>query len=189
MHTMTFSERAQALENEFFHRVDQELLNKLRQEVSEQEAKATLRAASGMADDTLLTELVRIGVRPETLAAMTLIPLVAVAWADGKLDEDEKRQVMAAERDAGVASDAPSHELLEQWLDGPPGDALLLAWQDYVHALHDQLKTPHTQLLGDHLLQRARSVAKASGGTLGYGSVSPSEDRVLKQLKNTLRAL
>lgn len=188
MHTMTFSERAQALENEFFHRVDQQLLDKLRRELSEQRAKAALQSASGINDDELLTELVRIGVRPETLAAVSLIPLVAVAWADGKLDPEERRQVLAAEQEAGISTDDPSHHLLEQWLSDPPGDEVFLAWQHYVRALHEHLSSSGSQLLGEHVLKRARAVAKSCGGSWGYQSISPSEDRVLKQVKAALRS-
>ncbi len=186
MHTMTFSERAQQLENEFFYRVNQQLLDKLRRQISEQQAKEALRAACGMDDGTLLTELVRIGVRPETMAAVALIPLACIAWADGKVEEDEKRQILAAERDAGITADSPSHQLLEHWLEQQPGDELLTAWKHYVAALREKLSQSADQLFGKDLLKRAKAVAESAGGFLPYGRISPSEAKVLGEIKQTL---
>ena len=68
-----FERRGNALEDMFFYRSDQELLEQIKQDLADKEAREQLASFS----------------RAETLACVTLIPLVVVAWADGKLDEEE----------------------------------------------------------------------------------------------------
>jgi hypothetical protein len=129
MQVLSFTERAKSLENVFFQRVDQQLLGNIRGRLEEHDAITALRAASGVRNDELLAELVRIEVQPETLAAVTLIPLVAVAWADGKVTDAERRKILAAEHAAGIGEDAPSHQLLNHWLDHNPGPDLFATWK------------------------------------------------------------
>ena len=116
MHVQTFAERASTLENRFFAEVDKELLKRIRDELAEQEAIASLRAASGISDEQLLSELVHIEVQPETLAAVSLIPLVVAAWASGEVAEDQRKKILAVEREAGITENSPSDRLLNHWL-------------------------------------------------------------------------
>jgi len=189
MNMLSFADRAKALENEFFRNVDQQLWDKLRQEVAEDKAKSALREASGIDDEELLAELVHVGVSPETLSAVAIIPLVAVAWADGKVDELEKQRVLQGEQDLGISRFSPSHQLLEQWLSQKPSEDLLPVWDHYVSVLRNKLSDSNTKLLDTGLLERCRSVAEAAGGYFTCGSISPSEQRVLKQIKRTLKTV
>ena len=84
-----FERRGNALEDMFFYRSDQELLEQIKQDLADKEAREQLASFSGITNEHLLDELVSQNVRAETLACVTLIPLVVVAWADGKLDDDE----------------------------------------------------------------------------------------------------
>src|SRR5262245_61795857 len=44
-------------------------------------AAGALGRATGIDDPELLARLAELGIRPETLAALTLIPLIETAWA------------------------------------------------------------------------------------------------------------
>lgn len=193
MHIQTFQERARALEDAFFYQVDQRLLAKLHEEFVAQKNRDALQAASGIADAELLDELVRIGVRPETLSAVSLIPLVMVAWADGKIDADEIRTIAKAEKDAGIAPDSMTHQMLEHWLTHKPDEKLLNTWVLYINTLRDSLSESGNLLLSKQVLKRAQLVAKSSGGAIdieklniNYGSVSPSEQQVLDRIRHTM---
>ena len=59
----------------------------------------------------MLAELARVGVRPETLSAVALIPLVMVAWADGRVDESERLAILNA---LGALEAARQHDSLEK---------------------------------------------------------------------------
>ncbi len=183
---LSFAERARALEEVFFRRVDQELLAKLREQYAMAEAKEALRVASGLEDEDLLADLVRVGVKPDTFIALQLAPLVAVAWADGKVDQEERFQVLQAVKDAGIAEDHPALELLDGWLRERPSKQLLETWKDYVSALQEKLSNNGNKLLQADILKHAKAVAKASGGNFGFGAISPSEQRLLDEIQRAL---
>ena len=112
---------------------------------------------------------------------MSLAPLVLVAWADGKLDEAERRAVMSAANSEGI--ETLSLGLLEDWLSQQPGPVLKEAWISYIGALADQLSPDELRGLESSVMGRAEKVAKAAGGVLGLDRISTSEHAMLKDLR------
>ena len=175
--------RGRALEEAFF-RNEQERrreLQRLRRE--EESATRALREASGIDEEPILRKLAGLGVRAETLAALTLIPLVEVAWADDRMESEEREAVLAGAESTGIALGSPSHALLELWLDDRPAPDLRLAWREFIAALCEQLSAPERLRLRDNVLGRARRVAEAAGGLRGLRDpVSKEEKAVLEEL-------
>jgi len=178
-------DRRQALEEKFFAKENVKALEKLR---AAEAAKATIQelaASSGIKNEAVLEQLAGLGFTAETLVALSLYPLVAVAWADRKIDPGERRTVLDAAREAGMTHNDACHELLESWLEKRPGIELQGAWADMVGALKGSLDDSAIASLRDELLDRAREVAKAAGGVLGFGSkISPEEQDVLDALES-----
>lgn len=172
------------LEDKFFAERDQELLQALRDEAACKERKKALADTSGINDDALLDQLDELDLRCETLAALSLVPLIAVAWADGDVDVKERRAILDAAAQKGVEDGAPAYQLLERWLARKPDDKLLAVWKGYVATLSQKLSEPAKKALKADLLGRARIVAEAAGGLLGFGNkVSKSEKAVLDDLE------
>lgn len=182
------AERRRALEESFFHKRNQELLDKLKRQLSSQEHKKALATASGISDDAVLDHLLAAHISGETIAAVAIAPLVVVAWADGKLDEREKQAILSASETEGIAPHTLSYELLQDWLNSPPNDVLLSAWKDYVRAARQKLSSQALEALKTDVLGRARKVAHASGGILGLAKISAAEEQVLRDLERTLQA-
>lgn len=180
------NERRVALEAAFFAEQDAKLLQRLKAADEARSKKQALAAASGISDDAVLDELVALGISGNALAALSTVPLVVVAWADGHPDDKERRAVLAAAAKAGVGEDG--HRLLERWLETPPPPELFTAWKDYVRATSGVLDEGARRALRAELLDRARSVAEATGGTLGIGRISPAEDAVLERLAKAFSA-
>ncbi len=176
-------ERRMALEEAFFARHNDALLASLREADQKKTARGALAAASGISDEAVLDRLLALGLGAETLAALTLVPLVLVAWADGTLSSEERSAVLAGAHKAGVEAGGLGHKLLEQWLAGPPAPALSEAWKAYTGALVGGLAAEQRHALRDALLGQARAVADAAGGFLGLGDrVSAAERKVLHEL-------
>jgi hypothetical protein len=177
----------QALEAAFFESADPHAYFELRR--SEQAAEARLANASGITDRALLLRLAGAGVRAETLAALVLIPLVQVAWADGKMDARESKAVLSGAESTGIDPKSPSHRLLRLWLEDRPAPDLMQLWGEFIGALCEQLSDHERQQLRKNLLGRARSVAEAAGALLGLGDpVSREEARVLDQLSRAFES-
>ena len=174
-------DRGRSLEDEFFRREDQRLMERLSELRAAEATREALGKAAGITNPLILDELMELGVRPETVAALSIVPLVEVAWADGVLDAKERRAVV--ER-AGVARDSAAGALLEAWLDHRPDPKLLIAWTHLVQAMSEQLGSDGAARLKTELLERARAVAAAAGGLFGVGSkVSASEQAMLAKLE------
>jgi predicted RND superfamily exporter protein/CRP-like cAMP-binding protein len=133
-------------------------------------------------DPSLVDELTQLGVGAETLIALTLIPLVEVAWADGRLEESERRAVLAGAEACGIDPDSPSAALLRAWLDQPPEAELLALWRRLIRTICASLSYEARARLEAAIVGRARDVAESAGGVLGFGSVSDDEERVLATL-------
>ncbi len=171
------------LEDSFFLQEDRLLIERLKALRKMEETREALAQASGIRDAQVLQRLVELGVRPESVAPLALVPVVEVAWADGKVDARERQAVLQAAEARGIRAGAIEHELLESWLARRPRPQLLEAWQHYVAGLLPELTPAQREGLRDELLGRARAVAEASGGFLGLGNkVSPQEAAVLDRM-------
>ena len=176
-------ERGKAVEDRFFAEKDEKLLAQLRKEMSAKEYRDALQSASGITDVAVLDALHDCGIKPESLTSVSLIPLVAVAWADGVMDGPEKKAILRAAAAAGIESDTASYATLERWLTSRPGFELLDSWKAYISTVKSSLDEPAYAHLKESVLGRAKEVAESAGGFLGLGNkVSASEERVLKEL-------
>ncbi|MGH0028148.1 MAG: hypothetical protein ACQGVC_00025 [Myxococcota bacterium] len=176
-------DRKKALENEFFVKENARLLEKLRQEKLRVAAKEELAEASGIRDEALLDHLLDLEIGPDTWTALSLVPLVEIAWADGHLDERERGAILQAAANTGVRPGRASYERLESWLERRPEPALLEAWGEYVIGIAARLDIDGKSLLRDEIVGGARRVAEAAGGMLGMGSkISAAEQAILDRL-------
>ena len=183
-----YSERERALENEFFFKIDRELSQKLREKMRVEKDREALCAETGITDSDVLDELVEIGIRCETLLALSLVPLVHVAWANGSIDSHERAAVLQAAEEIGHRKDKASYQLLEKWLHHEPDGKVYTAWRDYVTEISKTLRPERMHAVRDELVGRARLVAKAAGGVLGIGAISRAEARVLDELESAFSA-
>jgi hypothetical protein len=174
-------DRGRSLEDEFFRREDKRLMDRLRELNAAEATREALAKALGITRPAILQELMELGIRAETAAALFTVPLVEVAWADGTLDAKERRAVVDR---AGVARDSTAGAMLEAWLDRRPDPKLLAAWTQLVQGMCEQLGADGAERLKTGLLERAAAVAAASGGVFGVGSkVSRSEAEMLARLE------
>ena len=184
MADQVLGDRRKALEEQFFTKHNEQLRKQLRQSQEKQASREALARVAGNADVEVLDRLVELGIGPETWAALEIVPLVEVAWADAKLEEKERSAVLKAAEANGITADSPSHALLEDWLTHRPDGRLLAAWGEYVVDLCASLDPAQKAALRDEMLGRARTVAEAAGGFLGLGNkISREEEVVLQQLE------
>lgn len=179
-------ERRNSLEEAFFARHNQKLLEKLRAKTAADELSKALGEASGIHDPAVIERLITAGISAETAAAVALVPLIAVAWVDGKIDPPERRSILEAAEKKGLQAGTPSRELLESWLAEAPPPELFAAWKSYVETLRSVLGEEAAAALKEEILGRAKEVAQSSGGVLGFGSVSFSESKKLEEIERIL---
>lgn len=146
-----------------------------------------LSFASGITDRAVLRLLADLEVSSSVVAALALVPLVEVAWADGELAPEERASVLRASEEQGIRPGSRAHGLLASWLEHRPSRELFEAWESYIEAVLEPLVTEERDRLCQDLVGRAREVARAAGHRGGPGSISAEEERALERLEAALR--
>lgn len=187
MSSNILDERRQSLEDQFFHKQSQENLETLRKQLAQQTSKEELRKASGMTDDAVLDKLVELGIGADTVMALSLVPLIFVAWADGKIQDEEREAILQGAQKKGIAKDTPAFALLAQWLSQQPAESLFGTWESYIKALSGKLSAQETAQLQAQVTRFARFVAESAGGFLGLGKISGAEEGALARIEAAFR--
>lgn len=183
MAEVTLEDRGKALEDQFFEKDNQQKLAAMKERLESQQSREELRKASGMTDDAVLDQLVALGLRSNTIAALSLVPLIAVAWADGHIQDNERTAILQGAHGKGLEQGTDGYELLQTWLRTKPRPELFAAWEAYIKALTVQLNEEQNRLLKNQIVGFAKMVAAAAGGILGFGKVSGEEERVLDRIE------
>ncbi|MEJ7601919.1 MAG: hypothetical protein WKG01_28750 [Kofleriaceae bacterium] len=178
----SLEERGRALENQFFEQESKQKLSAMKDKLDSQKTREELRKASGMSDDAVLDKLVTLGLRANTIAALSLVPLIAVAWADGQIQDNERDAILQGAHGKGLEQGTDGYELLQTWLQNKPADDLFTAWEAYIKALSSQLNDEQNRLLKTQIVGFAKMVAAAAGGILGFGKVSGDEEKMLQRI-------
>jgi hypothetical protein len=144
--------------------------------------------ASGITDRAVLRLLADLEVSSSVVAALALVPLVEVAWADGDLAPEERASVLRASEEQGIHAGTRAHRLLATWLEHRPSDDLFAAWEAYIESVLEPLEPAERDQLCQDLVQRARDVARAAGHGGGPGAISAEEERTLARLEDALRS-
>jgi len=182
----TLMARSRTMEDAFFARQDQVLLEQMRRAEEGMSRRQALADALAIDDEAVLDALVARGLHADEAAALMLVPVIAVVWADGDVAEAERDVVLRAIETHGVISGSPAHSVVEHWLERRPDPGLLVVWKAYARTLLAALPVPVAHSLARSLLACAQSAALAAGGFLGFGRVSPDEQRVLDEVAAAL---
>jgi len=177
--------RKKALEEAFFKDLDGELLKKLQEKKIIEARKETLSNVTGIKDMQVLDKLLKLKLCGDTVIALYLVPLVEVAWADAKIQDDERAAILKAAQAKGISKDSPGYSLLEKWLSQPLDDELLNTWKSCIAALGAELDADAFAAMKEEVIGKAREVASAAGGFLGLtNKVSSQEEDMLTELES-----
>lgn len=154
--------RAHALEEAFFAKRERELVDALRAKLQREHELEELLEQCGINDTATSEALANCGIRASTLPALILTPLLAVAWADGEMEDFEREAVVKRALQHRIVPNTESWELLQSWLSAQPPDALFEAWMGYAKALAGTMPASARAAFAREILDMANGVAKAS---------------------------
>jgi tellurite resistance protein len=178
---------ARTLEDAFFAKENARLLQQLRERSRQQERRAAMREVVRVDDEELIDHLIELGLEPETVLALQLVPLAAIAWADGQIEPREREAVLKAAAAQGVTPTSVGGQMLDSWLGKRPSAELVDAWKRHMRTLWPSLSSKEREEIRTSAIDRARSVAEAAGGFLGLTTrISSQEKAVLDDLAQTL---
>ena len=180
-----FLERRIGLETQFFVSHNHALLQKLKDEERINQIRNEMMAATGIHDDGTLDELINLELTAESLLALSLVPLIEVAWADGEISPEEKDAILKAASLKGIGENHPARQFLENWLHDCPSKELFHAWQSFIHSLSKNVGPITFEKLHAEISSFTKGVAESAGGFLGFGKVSAKEEEALRSIQKT----
>jgi hypothetical protein len=181
----SFAERGRALEEEYFRKKDQELVEKMRKAASAARAQTELSAETGLTDPAMLQQLQDLGFTPETVTLLPLVPLVQMAWAEGGVTASERALIVKLARARGIVEGGVADQQLTGWLDRRPETTVFTQAARLIRAMLD---TPHgAGLTADEIIRHSESIAEASGGFFGINRISTDEKQILASLAEELK--
>ena len=173
--------KSRALENSFFRERDLGLLAYLRSQADQ--TRNQLAEISKIHDLKVLDDLIRVGITAESFTALSLLPLVRIAWADAEIQDSERVAILQAAETEGISKDSTNYQLLKGWLDDRPDPTLLEAWREYAVELAKELDDASLAEVRRITMDRARRIAELTGGILGLShEISKEEERALIDL-------
>lgn len=128
----------------------------------------------------------RLGIDRRNLRSLTMLPLIEVAWADGRVQAKEAELIRAKAQARRLNDDDAL--ILEDWLRHSPSPAyhrsgrVALAW---LRTTGDPGVDPAAL---NQLVDDARQVAAAAGGVLGFGAICRAEREAIARLEADLEA-
>jgi hypothetical protein len=171
------------LNEKFFAELDAKLLAELRGDLTRGHRAEALSEATGITDPAMLQELVELDIDVETLAAFRMVPLVAVAWSNRVVQQEERETLLEIAERHGIRPNSPARRMLEAWVWHEPQPELYAAWKDYVRVICKNLTPGAIAALRAEVIGQAEKVASAAGGFLGFGAIDRDEWRTLRELE------
>ena len=87
----------------------------------------------------MLRKLIEMNVQLEVLATLSIIPLIESAWADGKIEEEEREAVLKGAESYGLLKDRIGYNLLDaRWLARIAGWLITLPFRAPLEKDHTQ---------------------------------------------------
>ncbi len=179
------AKKGRSLEEAFFMQRDAQLIEQHKKLEEMKKTRESLAEISGIRNPKILDKLIELEVSPSILASLTILPLVEVAWADGELNQKERKAILDASVKGGFVEGSIDYNLLNAWLKAKPSPKFLEAWVHFIQGLKEVLNTKELDDLKFEVLDRARKVAESAGGFLGVTSkISIEEKAVLMKMED-----
>jgi hypothetical protein len=152
------------------------------------EARRALVATWSLTDGAAVTKMIDHGVRADSIAIVSFVPLAAAAWADGKFSKNERAAALEISEQIGLSPSDTIQPALVERLDAALDEPILRAWLAYVDVFSSRVDADVLSQVLDRIRDGALRIAEASGGFLGVGrKVSDAEAALLQRLENPKR--
>jgi hypothetical protein len=184
---MRLDECRSELAQTFYVEEEQHVRDRLRARREPGFTRQELARVCGVYDEEFLDKLSNHAC-PESLAMLVFAPLLAVAWADGRLSPSERGIILDAAEDFGISRGSPAFNLLGQWLAYKPTRKMREAWIAYVQELSCGLCSKDRHRLAEKLLCHARELSDlVSGAPVMAFTRRRSKRRIVQRFASAFR--
>ena len=174
-----FVEREHWLEEEYFRKKNQELVEKMRERQAREADRQKMSEMTGVSDQDALGALQDLGFTADTVQLLHIAPLVEVAWAEGGIADREREMIFKVARSRRVEPGSLADVKLSHWLEERPSERF---FESILRAIRVVLELlPAEQRVAsrrDLITYCSQIAAVVEGGILGRGQIT-DEERML----------
>ena len=123
-------------------------------------------------DEELVDRIHSLGFNGDSARVFDLLPLVHVSWADGQVQRNERATILAILEERGVEPGSDASLLMQSLLEKRPSETFLGETLAVLQRLAGDQK-------GATVVDLCARVADASGGLLGLGNRTSSDEHAL----------
>ena len=176
-------------EEQYFQKLEQERLEKLRRKAAQEADTARLMESFGIREPGLVRDLADSGFDAKTFRLLQLVPAVYVAWSDGDICDREAAELQNFAARYGATPGTAAYAFLTKWLTERPSDSFFELALRAIKAMLRGRPTAEADALRREMLWSSSRVAAACGGFLGFGSrVSRDEESLMSRIERELKA-
>jgi len=185
-------ERGHGDEAQYFRKLDEKLLQKMRERAALDEVAQALADKLRVDNRELLNRVLDLGLTRDTGTAILLAPLVQVAWAEGSVSPREREVIFEIAASRGIEAGSGAQAQLEAWLERRPSDALFETALEVMKAGLEVLPGGEREERVRQIVDACKRVAEATGGglarLLGMHNIVGEEAAVLDAIGAKLRS-
>jgi hypothetical protein len=181
-----FDDRRRGLEEEYFHRKEKELVDKMRRHAEQESERRRLGEQAGVASEEILNDLQELGYTAETVMLLHLVPLIETAWAEGGVTARERELIVQAARSRGIDAGTTADRQLTALLAERPAKEFFDKTLRAISAILQAQSPEVREKTGRDLLSLATAIAASSGGIMGFRAVSDEERQILAHISEEL---
>lgn len=178
-----FAQREHWLEEEYFGKKNQELIEKLRERQAREADRRKMAEVIGVDDQEVLEALQDLGYTSETVPLLHIVPLVEVAWTEGGVADRERRMIFEIAEARGVRPGGVAHEMLWRWMDNKPSERFFENSLRAIRVVLGFLPEEQRRARRGDLIAYCNQIATAvSSGILGPGRVLEEERALISHI-------
>jgi hypothetical protein len=179
-------DRRRGLEEEYFHRKEKELIEKMRRHAEQEATRRRLGEQAGVASEEILNDLQELGYTPETVMLLHLAPLIQTAWAEGGITPRERELIIKAARSRGIDAGTAADVQLATLLTERPSEEFFEKTLRAIGAILQAQPPEVGEKTARDLVALSAAIAAASGGIMGFHTVSEGERQMLAHISEEL---
>ena len=141
-----------------------------------------------ISDTSILDDLLSLGFTPGNVGVLPIVPLIAVAWADGDVSKREAKRILDLAEQRGVKADSEAYKMLDELLGKEPSSNYLHGCIFVLRRVYDSLPGNAAKKAKENMLKFSHVIAEASGGIMGlFGNkICDEEQQLIEQIADWL---
>ncbi len=178
-----FAQREHWLEEEYFGKKNQELIEKMRERRAREADRQKMSEITGIDDQEVLEALQDLSYTSETIQLLHIVPLVEVAWAEGGVADRERELIFKIAESRGIQPDSAAHEVLSRWLQEKPSGRFFDNTLRAIRVVLNLLPEDQRQASGRDLIAYCSQIAAAvTSGIFGRGGINDDERALIARI-------